>query len=124
MHKESRMSICNSALFLATCAVIGTGLMLEFRLDDDQGSFRLFGISADDWGEAHFVIALIFIALLVAHCILHKAWIKMKLQQQKFPALCVLAVGLLLAATLLVWPRDDRSALSANPHEVNKGCDE
>ena len=38
----------NAALFMVTCALIGTGLMLELRMDEEDGSARLFGMGRDD----------------------------------------------------------------------------
>jgi hypothetical protein len=53
--KSLLLSLTNVALYLVTCALIGTGLLLELRMDEEDGAARLFGMGQDDWGEIHFV---------------------------------------------------------------------
>ena len=42
------LSLTNAALYLVTCVLIGTGLLLEFRMDEEDGAARLFGMGQDD----------------------------------------------------------------------------
>lgn len=37
---------------------------------------QLLGLGRHDWGDVHFVLALLFVVLIVVHLVLHWAWIK------------------------------------------------
>ncbi len=67
------LSLTNAALYLVTCVLIGTGLLLEFRMDEEDGAARLFGMGQDDWGEIHFAFAIGFVILSLCHLLLN--WI-------------------------------------------------
>jgi hypothetical protein len=96
-------SLTNAALFLAVCALIGTGLLLELRLDEEDGGTRLFGMSRDDWGEIHLMVALTFAGLMILHLVQKTAWIKAAFRRSKL-ASGVLIIGLTVIAGLLLWP--------------------
>jgi hypothetical protein len=97
------LSLTNVALYLVTCALIGTGLLLELRMDEEDRAARLFGMGQDDWGEIHIVVAITFVALAVLHLVQNWAWIKTAFSRSK-PAIGVLIAGLVLVAGLLLWP--------------------
>jgi hypothetical protein len=63
--KPFLLHVSTAGLYLATCTLVGTGLLLEWRLDEDV-SGRLLGMDRDDWGELHFGVALAFAALTLA----------------------------------------------------------
>ena len=111
--KALLLSPANAALYLVTCALIGTGLLLELRMDEDDGAVRLFGMGQDDWGEMHFAIAIGFGALTVLHLLLNWAWIKVAVTKIGW-AMPVLVVGLGLIAALLLWPADQKAAGSGD----------
>lgn len=94
----------NAALYLNACAMIATGLLLELRLDDDEGSSRLLGLDRDDWGELHFVIALGFAGLALVHLALHWAWIRASVARMRALTVAILVAGVLSIAALLLWP--------------------
>ena len=101
-----RMSLVNAALYLVTCALVGTGLLLELRMDEEDGAVRLFGMGRDDWGENHIAIALVFVGLTVLHLMVNWGWVKSARAKTKW-AVPVFAVGLALIAALLMWPSGD-----------------
>jgi hypothetical protein len=74
--KALLLSSANGAPYLVACALIATGLVLELRMDKEDGAVRLLGLGQDDWGEIHLVIAIGFVALTVLHFLLNWAWIK------------------------------------------------
>jgi hypothetical protein len=37
---------------------------------------QLFGLGRHDWGDIHFVLALVFVGLILVHLVLHWTWIK------------------------------------------------
>lgn len=104
-----RRSLVNAALYLGTCALIGTGLLLELRMDEEDGSVRLLGMGRDDWGEIHILVAITFIALTTLHLLLHGAWIKAAVAKARW-ALPLLIAGLGLIAALQLLPTDDMLA--------------
>jgi hypothetical protein len=108
---------CNAGLFVAGCLLVGNGLLLELRLDEDEGSMVL-GLSADDWGEVHFVVALICTSLMVLHLALHWAWIVAQFRKQRMLATLVpAAVAALIIGGLLLGPA---SPGSGAPHESHR----
>lgn len=113
----------NAALFMVTCALIGTGLMLELRMDEEDGSARLFGMGRDDWGEIHLAIALGFAALSALHLLLNWSWIKVAMTKAKW-AIPMLAAGLGLVATLLLWPTDRTAAGGGEKAGHHQGDDD
>ena len=103
--KSTLLLTGTAALYLATCALVGTGLLLELRLDDEGGARRLFGMGQDDWGEIHFVLAISFVILALFHVLLNWTWVKVALAKAK-PAYVVVVAGLGLIALLLLWPAE------------------
>jgi len=52
---------------------------------------RLFGLGRHDWGSLHFILAVVFVLLIVVHIVLHWTWIKTCTKSILFPsrrALC------------------------------------
>jgi hypothetical protein len=94
-----RLSVVNTALYLATCALVGTGLMLELRM------------GRDDWGEHHITIAIVFLALTVLHLFVNRAWIAAAVTRAKW-VVPMLAVGFGLIAVLLLWPTDHEAGIN------------
>jgi hypothetical protein len=107
--KSLLLSLTNAALYLVTCALIGTGLLLELRMDEEDGAARLFGMGRDDWGEIHFIVALTFAALAVLHLVQNWAWIKAAFSKSK-SVIAVLMAGLVIVAGLLLWPTTSANA--------------
>jgi len=46
----------------------------------------LLGLGRHDWGDIHFVLALVFIGLILLHLILHWTWIKTCTKSILFPS--------------------------------------
>ncbi len=108
------LSVLNGALYLATCALAGTGLLLELRMDVEDGAVRLLGMGRDDWGEIHIVLALAFLALTGVHLLLNRAWIRVFVTRAGW-AMPMLVVGLGMVAVLLLWPAE-RTAAGGDTH--------
>jgi hypothetical protein len=96
-------SLTNAALYLAACALIGTGLLLELRMDEEDGGTQMFGMGQDDWGEIHLLTAITFAGLVILHLVQKTAWIKAAFRRSKL-ASGVLIAGLAVIAGLLLWP--------------------
>jgi hypothetical protein len=62
------------ATALTFCAMVGSGVLLEFVLVRRGGGTWL-GLARHDWGEVHFWLAAGMLTLVVVHLVLHRAWI-------------------------------------------------
>ena len=102
-YKALLLSSANAGLYLAACALIGTGLMLELRMDEEDRASRLLGMGRDDWGEIHLAVGFGFVALTLLHLLLNGSWIKAAFNKSKM-AMLVFVTGLVLVAGPSLWP--------------------
>jgi hypothetical protein len=107
--KSLALSLANAALYLITCTLVGTGLLLELRMDEEDAAARLIGMGRDDWGEIHFAVAVAFAALATLHLGQNWTWIKAAFCRSK-PSIVVVFAGLALMAGLLLWPNTSANA--------------
>jgi hypothetical protein len=104
MNTKYRLLVsANAALYLTTCALAGTGLLLELRMDDEDGAVRLFGMGRDDWGEIHIAVAIGFLALTALHLLSNLAWVRAAAARAWWAA-PMLTLGLGIVSILLFWP--------------------
>ncbi len=97
------LRICNVSLYLVTCILAGSGLLLEYRLEEDGD--RLLGLSADDWSEIHLVLALVFLGLSIAHLALNWGWVvALSKGRKRWATLATGLVGVALVAGMLLLP--------------------
>jgi hypothetical protein len=74
--------ILNLALYLLSCFMIGTGLILWLRLPPMQGRHRggaaeaLFGMTRHEWGDWHLFAGLALVALGVVHLLMNWTWMR------------------------------------------------
>jgi len=99
--RDILLKTSNAGLYLVTSVLVGTGLALEWKVEDEG---RLLGISGDDWSEVHFAVALAFIALALIHLVLNWPWIRAALGQMRTAGLAVAGAGFVLVAVLLLGP--------------------
>jgi hypothetical protein len=112
--KALLLAPANGALFLASCALIGTGLLLELKMDEEDGAVRLLGMGRDDWGEIHLALALGTVVLVGIHLLLNASWIKAALTRERW-TLPMLAASLGLVAALFLWPTDRKGSPDDQP---------
>lgn len=120
--KALLLAITNTALYLCVCLLIGTGLLLEFRLDQDHGPLRLLSLSSDDWGEVHFAVALAFVGLAVLHLALNWSWIRTVLIRLKV-AVVLAGLGMVFVVGLLLWPVQPSEAAGGNEQQHERDDD-
>lgn len=78
----------NALSFVFLLSLISTGMILQFTLPPGSGSKaagmrhgaggavrEFLGWTRHEWGDIHFIMALIFTGLLAAHLILHWNWL-------------------------------------------------
>lgn len=115
-------TITTGALFLVTCALAGSGLLLELRLDEEDGPSRILGMGADDWGDLHFAIALAFLGLAAMHGVLHGAWFMAKLRQHRLATVIVFAVGILFVTFILAVPESHGNGSNGGERRERADC--
>ena len=98
------LRIVNAALYLAACALVATGLALEWKIEIEDEGRTLLGMTGEDWGEVHFILALVVMGLVVLHLALHWAWIRNLVTRLRWPTLACLAAGLVVIALVLAAP--------------------
>lgn len=78
----------NALMSVVLLSLASTGLVLHYTLPPGSGHQaaggrfgigrpveKLLGMTRHEWGQIHFVIALIFLSLLLIHLILHWNWL-------------------------------------------------
>lgn len=53
-----------------------TGLLIHYILPPHSRRATIWGMTRHEWGDIHFMLALVFIAVMAIHIYLHWAWIK------------------------------------------------
>jgi hypothetical protein len=80
----------DGAMFVGMVLIALMGLVMEYVLPPGSGGCdhsglgrggqALFGLTRHEWGDVHFKIAVVLIALLAVHIVLHWTWIKCRFQ--------------------------------------------
>ncbi|WP_430809416.1 MULTISPECIES: DUF4405 domain-containing protein [unclassified Carboxylicivirga] len=85
MKKSSINFIIDALLLFCLCAISGIGLLIKYTLPSGQDrwaqagagkNLQWLGMDRHQWGDIHFYISLVMIALLVVHIVLHWGFIK------------------------------------------------
>lgn len=120
--RKNVLLVSNVLLYLAGCALAGTGLLLELRLDEGEAA-AVAGVGRDEWGEFHFIVALVFLGLILLHVILNWAWIAGMFNRKRLVAIAVtIGVSLTLIGGLLLLPASGSSGEHgrADRHEIDR----
>jgi len=103
MQAMNKNIALNVLAYFCFCVMAGTGLLLEFRLDEDT-SGTILGIASEDWGDIHEWVAYLFVMVVVLHLILHWTWIKMLAARHLWSTVMGLAAGVCVIGVLLLTP--------------------
>ena len=95
MKRTTWNFVVDSILFMDLLLLAGTGAILKWVLPPGSGGGgghglrggrglglggsqvrQLLGLGRHDWGDIHFVLALLFVLLILVHIVLHWTWIK------------------------------------------------
>ena len=60
------------------CAMLGTGVLLKWILPPGRSGGRGLVWLGEDrhfWGDVHFWLAVVMLALVVVHLVLHRSWV-------------------------------------------------
>jgi hypothetical protein len=80
MTKSKLNLVIDALLLLCIAAIAGIGLLMKYVLVPGYQRWEIYnrnvelffwGLGRHDWGAIHFVIALVFLALLILHVVLH-----------------------------------------------------
>ena len=70
--------ILNLLLYLSFCVMVGTGLLMAYRLipgsRGGQG-LEVLGWNRHEWGALHTWVSYVFITLVAAHLAINWAWL-------------------------------------------------
>jgi len=113
MKKSKLNLIIDALLLLCVAAIVGIGLLIKYvlvpgyqrwEIYGQNVSLFLWGLDRHQWGTIHFIIGLVFLALLVLHIVLH--WqmvvgIYRKLIPNRFA--CWITALILLVVTILLF---------------------
>lgn len=99
----------NIGLYWSTCLLIGSGLVMKYRLADEypypKGT-RILGLGWADWAFLHLSVGLTVASLLAAHLVMNRRWIVAVAADRRFWALVAgLGIGLALMTGPLLAPR-------------------
>jgi hypothetical protein len=90
MRRTTVNFIVDAIAFVDLLCLAATGVILKFVLPPGSGGghgygYRggrgpaeikeLLGLGRHDWGDVHFILSLVFIALMLLHLFLHWRWI-------------------------------------------------
>ena len=80
MKKSKLNLIIDALLLLCLAAIAGIGLLIKYVLVPGYQRWEIYGrnvnlffggLGRHQWGTIHFIVGLIFLALLVLHIVLH-----------------------------------------------------
>ena len=100
--------VLNLFLYLSFCVMIGTGLLMAYRLvpgsRGGQG-LEMLGWNRHEWGDLHTWISYLFVALVVAHLAMSWTWlVKCAARGHAWRLAAGLLAGAAIIATLLLLP--------------------
>ena len=100
--------VLNLLLYLSFCTLVGTGLLMAFRLipgsRGGQG-LEVLGWSRHDWGDLHTWISYLFIALIALHMAINWTWLaKVAAKGHLWRVVIGLIVGLSIITAFLLLP--------------------
>jgi len=99
--KNPLMRAVNLLLYLSFCGLIGTGVLLTWKLVPGSrggGGLEVLEMNRHEWGDIHFWLGATMVATTVAHLLLNWQWLKKIASSGK---LWRLALGLLLGLMII-----------------------
>ncbi|MFQ3241100.1 MAG: hypothetical protein ACI9JZ_000784 [Lentimonas sp.] len=103
--KNPLMRTINLSLYLSFCGLAGTGALLTWRLVPGSRGGRglsVLGLGRHDWGDIHFWLGVVFIAMTVFHLLLNWQWLK-KIASKSYAWRLWLGLGLGVAIIVGIY---------------------
>ena len=129
LKKSNAIALIDIAAFISFVFVVSTGVLMRYVLPPKSGKFtEILGMSRHEWGDIHFYITFIFLAILSIHLILHWKFIRNvfrgRVKKANASRLILGLVGLLavlaLAVAPFVAPIEHSERSSANQYGKHK----
>lgn len=99
--KKTLSILLNLLLYINGCLLLGTGLLMTWRLPPRSGPATVLNLTRHEWGEIHLYLGLCFSILALIHLAMHWKWLY-KVASQNHPWRIVF--GLLIGAVLIGIP--------------------
>jgi hypothetical protein len=104
--------VLNLLLYLGFCAMLGTGLLMAYRLPPGSrggSGLTVLGIDRHEWGDVHLWISYIFIAVVIAPLAMNWTWLnKIAASMKPLRLWGGLLVGIVIIVLLLLLPVHNR----------------
>ena len=106
IRKHTQNVLVDTLSLLCMLILTFTGLLIHYKLPPGSKGASVWGLSRHEWGEFHFWVAMVLIALITVLILLHIPWIKgviypkkdekkkVKLMAFTITILFILAVGI------------------------------
>lgn len=75
MKRQFLHLLVDIALFIHALGLLTTGLLIYFVLPHGSRQASVWGWQRHDWGELHFWLAMVMLALIVLHLCLNWTWV-------------------------------------------------
>jgi H+/Cl- antiporter ClcA len=100
--------LLNFVLYVAFCAMIGTGLLLAYRLPPGNRGGRgltILDMGRHEWGNVHLWIAYVVVAAVIAHLVMNWTWLtKIAASMKPWRLWGGLLLGIGIIVVLLLLP--------------------
>ena len=99
--------VIDLVLYVLFCAIVGTGMLLSYRLPHGDGASRILflGLGRHEWGEIHTWIGFLSVILLVVHLFLNWQWlVKVAASKHVWRLAAGILTGLLIVGAFLLLP--------------------
>lgn len=109
MKKSKLIALIDIAAFISFIFVVSTGVLMRYVLPPRSGQpIEILGMSRHEWGDIHFYITFIFLAILSIHLVLHWKFIRNmfhgRIKETSNFRLMLGLVGLIAALALALAP--------------------
>ena len=77
IKKSNLITLIDISAFISFIFVVSTGVLMRYALPPKSGKFiEVLGMSRHEWGNIHFYVTFIFLAILAIHLLLHWKFIR------------------------------------------------
>jgi hypothetical protein len=108
----------NLSLYIAFCLMLGTGVIMEYRLPPGSGRMSVLGLTRHQWGDWHYYIALAFLLLVFWHLWMNRIWLhKIAGRMKSWRVVLGLFAGVALVVGMILLPIQKNGEPGGEPLE-------
>ena len=105
MKKTDLKKTTDLVLWFLFCFILGTGLMIHYRLVPGGAGLTFLGMSRHGWGNLHFWAACLFITALGVHLYLNFNMIRTLIaDKSNRKCIIIFGIGILIILFFLLFP--------------------